>query len=62
MIAAYRFGDPYLAFAKQAGAVPIDATKQSHSAERDLFKACVLAVQYGMVPDALALRIGSRQW
>jgi DNA polymerase I-like protein with 3'-5' exonuclease and polymerase domains len=58
MIAAYRSGDPYLAFAKQAGAVPTDATKQSHSAERDLFKACVLAVQYGMGPDALALRIG----
>jgi hypothetical protein len=58
MIAAYRSGDPYLAFAKQAGAVPHDATKKSHSSERDLFKACVLAVQYGMGPDALALRIG----
>jgi hypothetical protein len=58
MIAAYRSGDPYLAFAKQAGAVPADATKQSHSAQRDLFKACVLATQYGMGSDALALRIG----
>jgi len=58
MIAAYRSGDPYLAFAKQAGAVPPDATKRSHSAQRELFKACVLAVQYGMGPDALALRIG----
>ena len=58
MIAAYQSGDPYLAFAKQAGAVPADATKQSHSAQRDLFKACVLAVQYGMGPDALAARIG----
>jgi hypothetical protein len=58
MIAAYRSGDPYLAFAKQAGAVPVDATKQSHSAQRELFKACVLAVQYGMGPDALAARIG----
>jgi hypothetical protein len=57
MIAAYRSGDPYLAFAKQAGAVPADATKQSHSAQRELFKACVLAVQYGMGPDALAARI-----
>ena len=28
MQAAYRSGDPYLAFAKQAGAVPQDATKQ----------------------------------
>ena len=58
MIAAYRSGDPYLAFAKQAGAVPADATKQSHSEQRELFKQCVLAVQYGMGPDALALRIG----
>jgi DNA polymerase I len=58
MIAAYQSGDPYLAFAKQAAAVPADATKQSHSAQRDLFKACVLAVQYGMGPDALAARIG----
>ncbi len=57
MLAAYKSGDPYLAFAKQAGAVPPDATKQSHSAQRDLFKACVLAVQYGMGPDALAARI-----
>jgi hypothetical protein len=58
MLAAYASGDPYLAFAKQAGAVPPDATKQSHSAQRDLFKACVLAVQYGMGSDALAARIG----
>jgi hypothetical protein len=58
MMDAYRSGDPYLAFAKQAGAVPSEATKQSHKIERDQFKACVLAVQYGMGPDALALRIG----
>ena len=58
MLAAYASGDPYLAFAKQAGAVPQDATKHSHSAQRDQFKACVLAVQYGMGPDALAARIG----
>ena len=30
MQAAYLSGDPYLEFAKQAGAVPADATKQSH--------------------------------
>jgi hypothetical protein len=57
MLEAYRSGDPYLAFAKQAGAVPPEATKQSHKSERDQFKACVLAVQYGMGADALALRI-----
>jgi hypothetical protein len=58
MIAAYQSGDPYLAFAKQAGAVPADATKKTHGAIRELFKQCVLAVQYGMGPESLALRIG----
>jgi hypothetical protein len=57
LLAGYESGDPYLSFAKQAGGVPPDATKQSHSAQRDLLKACVLAVQYGMGPDALAARI-----
>ena len=57
MMAAYSSGDPYLAFAKQAGAVPQDATKQSHKAEREQFKACVLAVQYGMGAESLAARI-----
>src|SRR5438552_8491010 len=38
MLAAYESGDPYLAFAKQAGAVPSDATKESHSETRELFK------------------------
>jgi len=55
---AYLSGDPYLAFAKQAGAVPVDATKRSHKAARDQFKACVLAVQYGMGAESLAQRIG----
>src|SRR5204862_7954700 len=58
MMDAYHSGDPYLAFAKQAGAVPADATKQSHKGEREQFKACVLAVQYGMGAEALAQRIG----
>lgn len=55
---AYLSGDPYLAFAKQAGAVPDSSTKETHKAERDQFKACVLAVQYGMGAESLALRIG----
>jgi hypothetical protein len=54
---AYRSGDPYLAFAKQAGAVPETATKKTHKAEREQFKACVLAVQYGMGEASLAARI-----
>jgi DNA polymerase-1 len=58
MQAAYISGDPYLAFGKQAGAIPVDATKTSHQPERELFKQCVLAVQYGMEADGLAARIG----
>jgi DNA polymerase I len=58
MQAAYRSGDPYLAFAKQAGAVPANATKETHGPTRELFKQCVLAVQYGMEAESLAARIG----
>jgi hypothetical protein len=58
MMEAYRSGDPYLAFAKQAGAAPADATKKSHKAVRDQFKSTVLAVQYGMGDESLAQRIG----
>ena len=57
MMLAYASGDPYLTFAKQAGAVPPDATKHTHTTERDQFKACVLAVQYGMGAESLAYRI-----
>lgn len=58
MRAAYESGDPYLAFAKQARAIPPEGTKASHSAVRDQFKACALAVQYGMGADSLSQRIG----
>jgi DNA polymerase-1 len=49
MQTAYLSGDPYLAFARQAGA---------SRERREQFKQCALAVQYGMGPDALAARIG----
>ena len=55
---AYTSGDPYLAFARQAGAVASDATKASHPEVREQFKACALAVQYGMGAEALAVKIG----
>jgi hypothetical protein len=58
MLEAYRSGDPYLAFAKQARAVPPNATKRTHRAERDLFKLCALGVQYGMQAESLARRMG----
>jgi DNA polymerase-1 len=57
MMQAYRSGDPYLAFAIQSGAAPTTATKHTHEAVREQFKACVLAVQYGMGETSLASRI-----
>lgn len=58
MMNAYQSSDPYLAFAKQAGAVPPHGTKQTHKAERERFKVCSLAVQYGMGPEGLANKLG----
>jgi hypothetical protein len=57
MLRAYESGDPYLELAKQAGAVPPDATKESHDETRDLFKTCVLGVNYSMGAASLARRI-----
>ena len=57
MLQAYESGDPYLEFAKQACAVPCDATKTTHGNIREQFKQCVLAVQYGMGEESLAIRI-----
>jgi len=57
MMDAYRSGDPYLEFAIQAGSVPQGATKDTHKDQREQFKQCVLAVQYGMGEASLAARI-----
>jgi hypothetical protein len=59
MMDAYRSGDPYLAFARQAGAVPPDATRETHGAARDQFKICALGIQYAMGAEALAHRLGA---
>jgi DNA polymerase-1 len=57
MLAAYASGDPYLAFAKQAGAIPEDGTKEAHVNVRELFKTTALAVLYGMEAYGLALKL-----
>jgi DNA polymerase I-like protein with 3'-5' exonuclease and polymerase domains len=54
---AYLSTDPYLEFAKQAGAVPQSATKETHSETREVFKACMLGTNYSMGEKALARRI-----
>jgi len=54
---AYQSDDVYLGFAKLAGAVPPDATKESHPHERDLYKTVMLGIGFGMEERSLALRI-----
>src|SRR5262249_15597801 len=57
MQSAYQSGDFYLTFAKMAGAVPPDATKQTHATERDQFKVVSLGVLYGLGAEGLARRL-----
>lgn len=59
MMAAYKSGDPYMAFAIQAGAAPEGATKKTHGNIRKLYKECILAVQYSMGEQSLAEKINS---
>jgi hypothetical protein len=57
MIEAYLSGDVYLAFAKEAGMAPKNATKASHKAERDACKAAVLGISYLMSKYGLAHKL-----
>jgi hypothetical protein len=57
MLDAYQSGDPYLEFARQAGAVPATATRHSHEDVREQFKTCMLGVNYSMGEKSLARRI-----
>ena len=54
----FRTGDPYVAFGIRAGVLPPGATKATHREVRDMLKACVLGLQYGMGAQTLAHRIG----
>lgn len=57
MLRAYQSGDPYLAFAIEAGLAPEEATRQTHKAVRDRCKAVVLGTLYGMGEVTLAGRL-----
>lgn len=57
MFEAYKSGDPYLYFAKLAGAVPWDGTKAEYKEERDLFKSTTLGLSYGMGEKLLAVKL-----
>ena len=55
---AYNSGDPYIAFAIQAGLAPEGATKASHKAIRDRCKSVVLGTNYGMTAHGVAEAAG----
>jgi hypothetical protein len=57
MMNAYKSGDPYFWFAKKGGLVPPEATRQTHSAQHALYKMAVLAIDYEIGAESLALRI-----
>lgn len=58
LIDAYMDGDVYMAFARQSGIAPPDATKVSHPLIRERCKAVVLGLNYGMGAEGMALRAG----
>jgi hypothetical protein len=58
MIAGYRAGDPYMAFARDSGLAPPDATKATHGLLRERMKVVVLGVLYGMQKTTLAAQLG----
>jgi len=57
LINAYCSGDPYIAFAKKAGAIPPEGTKKSHPEIRELYKRCMLALNYGMSTETFARQV-----
>lgn len=57
MIRAYESGDVYLAYAKDSGMVPIDATKATHPIERQSAKSAVLGISYLMTKFGLAIKM-----
>jgi DNA polymerase family A len=57
MMEAYLSGDAYLWFAKKGGLLPPDATKKSHREQRELYKTAILAINYGIGRESLALLI-----
>lgn len=59
MIEAYRSGDVYLAFAKDAGMVPKDGTKAQYKKERDLCKSTVLGIGFLMTKIGLAVKLSA---
>lgn len=59
LIEAYKSGDTYLAFGKQANLIPQNATKQSHAKMRKILKAFKLGLAYGMGQVKLAAGVSA---
>jgi hypothetical protein len=60
--AMYKALDPYLFFAWKAGAVPADATKDSHPQEREVFKTVALGILYGLSAWGVARKLDVAPW
>ena len=58
MLEAYETGDPYLAFCKQTGLAPDDATKESHPEIRAAGKVVQLGTLFGLEAQGIADKIG----
>jgi hypothetical protein len=59
MIEAYRSGDVYLAFGKDADMIPKHGTKAEYKAERDLCKSTVLGIGFLMTRIGLAVKLSA---
>jgi hypothetical protein len=57
MLAAYQSGEAYLWFAIKGNLAPEGATKETHPEIRTICKRCMLAVNYGMEAESLAVWI-----
>jgi DNA polymerase-1 len=57
LMAAYNAGDPYLAFAKDTGLIPPDATRESHGAI-NICKVVVIGLNYGLGAENMAHQAG----
>ena len=59
---AYESGDPYIAFAIQAGIAPPGATKETHKDIRNRCKSVVLGTNYGMTSYRVAQSAKIHNW
>lgn len=57
MVRAYQSGDVYLYFAKRAGAVPEEGTKEEYKGEREKFKHTTLGLSYMMTKIGLSAKL-----